>query len=243
MGIYRVDLHVHTIASMDGCSNLDALTRAAAAKGLHAIAITDHNLCTPCPVAMNGVLLIPGCEISTRIGHITGLFLDKPVDFAGLGHLPEPERAVEAIRSAGGLAMLAHPFQRPNASVQTFDQIPFDGIETANARADLKVTGANAHAECYAKSRNLPQIGGSDGHHASEVGYACTEVECDDCSLRDLRNAVALGKTKALLFKKTKHLEKARSQWAKAKRSRSIPTLCKGIAYWGYCAALDLLRR
>ena len=243
MGIYRVDLHVHTIASMDGCSNLNALTRAAAAKGLHAIAITDHNRCTPCPVSMNGVLLIPGCEISTRIGHITGLFLDMPVDFAGLGHLPAPEQAVEAIHAAGGLAVLAHPFQRPGTNPAKFDGIAFDGIETANARAALKDPNANRKADYYADLRNLPRIGGSDGHHASEVGNAITEIESDDCSLWDLREAVARGNTVAVLYKRTKHLEKARSQWAKAKRSRSIPSLCKGIAYWGYCAALDLLRR
>ena len=88
MTIYYADLHVHTAASPDGRSSLEDLTAAAAAAGLQALAVTDHDRCTPVPAAMNGILLIPGCELSTRAGHITGLFLERPVDLAALGHLP-----------------------------------------------------------------------------------------------------------------------------------------------------------
>lgn len=85
MNTYYADLHVHTAASLDGRSSLEALTAAAAASGLHAMAITDHDQCTPVPPEMHSVLLIPGCEISTKAGHITGLFLEEPVNFAALG--------------------------------------------------------------------------------------------------------------------------------------------------------------
>ena len=101
----RADLHVHTAASPDGRSTLDALTAAARRAGLDAIAICDHDLCTPVPAAQAGVLLIPACEVSTRAGHITGLFLAQPLDLAALGRLPAPEAAVAAIpagRRTGG---------------------------------------------------------------------------------------------------------------------------------------------
>ena len=70
MSIYRVDLHLHTAASPDGRSSLEGIAKAAKAAGLDAIAVTDHDLCTPVPEVLEGVVLIPGCEVSTAAGHI-----------------------------------------------------------------------------------------------------------------------------------------------------------------------------
>ena len=36
------------------------------------------------PAELEGVLLIPGCEVSTQSGHITGLFLERPLDLKKL---------------------------------------------------------------------------------------------------------------------------------------------------------------
>ena len=52
MSIYRVDLHLHTAASPDGRSSLEGIAKAAKAAGLDAIAVTDHDLCTPVPAAL-----------------------------------------------------------------------------------------------------------------------------------------------------------------------------------------------
>ena len=97
---YKADLHVHTAASLDGLSSLEELTAAAKEAGLDAVAITDHNLCTPVPQRLNGVLLIPGCEVSTRQGHVTGLFLEEPLDLESLrkNGLPQGGDAVEEIQ-------------------------------------------------------------------------------------------------------------------------------------------------
>lgn len=80
----RADLHVHTTASPDGRSALPELAAAARRAGLDALAVCDHDLCTPVPERLEGVLLIHACEVSTRAGHITGLFLDRPLDFQAL---------------------------------------------------------------------------------------------------------------------------------------------------------------
>ena len=91
MSIYRADLHVHTSASADGRSSLEETARAARRAGLDAVAVTDHNLCTPAPERLEGVLFIPGCEVSTRAGHITALFLTRPLP--AWPAPPEPEEA------------------------------------------------------------------------------------------------------------------------------------------------------
>ena len=241
MSIYRVDLHLHTAASPDGRSSLEGIAKAAKAAGLDAIAVTDHDLCTPVPAALEGVLLIPGCEVSTAAGHITGLFLERPLPLEALGRLPAPETAVEAIREAGGLAVLAHPYQRPGAAPEQFT-FPLDAIEAVNARACFKVPEANEKAAALAQKRGLPAVGGSDAHDAAEVGNAYTELEAEALAVSALREALAAGRSRAVLRRNTSHFRKGLSQWTKARRGGGLPRLGKAALYLGYCAALDVLR-
>ncbi|MDE7244527.1 MAG: CehA/McbA family metallohydrolase [Oscillospiraceae bacterium] len=239
MGIYFADLHVHTNASPDGRSSLDALTAAAKNAGLHALAVTDHNLCTPVPPEMNGILLIPGCEVSTRAGHITALFLEKPLPV--FDSLPAAENAIAAIHDAGGLAVLAHPYQRPGAVPENFS-FRTDAVETANARAALKVPAANRLAAQLAENLSLPAAGGSDAHDAKEVGNACTVFTASELTLSALREALASGETAAVLHRDTPHIRKGLSQWTKARRT-GIRKLPKAAAYLAWCAVQDLCRR
>lgn len=67
------DLHVHSRASLDGRSSVEALIETAKARGLSAITVSDHDLCTPLPKVQD-LLLIPGVEITSANGHILGLF-------------------------------------------------------------------------------------------------------------------------------------------------------------------------
>ena len=146
MNTYLVDLHVHTAASPDGRSSLADLAAAAKRAGLDAMAICDHDLCTPVPEALEGVLLIPACEVSTRAGHITGLFLDRPLDLEALGPLPAPEAAVAAIREAGGLAVLAH-----FAAARSLP--PVGGSDAHDAREV-----GNAYTELAAETLTVPAL-------------------------------------------------------------------------------------
>ena len=238
MGIFFADLHVHTDASPDGRSSLEALTTAAKAAGLHALAVTDHNICTPVPPEMNGVLLIPGCEVSTQAGHITALFLENPLP--GFGELPAPEDAVAAIHEAGGLSVLAHPYQKPGAAPENF-QFRTDAIESANARAAFKVPAANRLAAQLAERLALPTVGGSDAHDAAEIGNACTVLTASELSLSAFRDAVLSGASAAVLHRDTPCIRKGLSQWTKACRS-GVPHIPKAAAYLVWCAVRDLRR-
>ncbi len=79
-----VDLHLHTTAS-DGVLSPAEIVRYAKAKGLQAIAITDHDTIDGCEEALLeggriGFEVIPGIEISAEYSpgsmHILGFFLD-----------------------------------------------------------------------------------------------------------------------------------------------------------------------
>lgn len=235
----KADLHVHTDASPDGRSGLAALTAAARAKGLQAMAVTDHNRCTPVPEQMNGVLLIPGCEVSTRSGHITALFLKEPLALPK--GLPKAAEAISEIHRCGGVAVLAHPFQSKG---RTADEFTFetDGIEVCNARADLKRKDANALAAQLAADRKGIPIGGSDAHSAKEVGNAYTGLECDACTLEALREALEKGRTQPVLARKTTHRQKGLSQW-KAARGRGFSALPKAAVYCIWCVIQDIFRK
>ena len=79
-----VDLHLHTTAS-DGVLSPSEIVRYAKAKGLQAIAITDHDTIDGCEEGLSeaeriGFEVIPGIEISAEYSpgsmHILGFFLD-----------------------------------------------------------------------------------------------------------------------------------------------------------------------
>lgn len=80
----RADLHTHTSCS-DGVLTPADLVAQAAAAGLAAIAVTDHDTTSGVAEAVGagaerGIEVVPGIEISTRTGnreiHLLGLFVD-----------------------------------------------------------------------------------------------------------------------------------------------------------------------
>jgi hypothetical protein len=80
----RIDLHLHTTHS-DGSLAPVAVLELAHKAGVSALAITDHDITTGIPEALEagarlGIEIIPGVEISSRFGdnelHILGYFLD-----------------------------------------------------------------------------------------------------------------------------------------------------------------------
>ena len=139
------DLHVHSRASADGRSSVEALIEAARARSLAAITVSDHDLCTPLPDSPD-VLLIPGVEITSANGHILGLFLDRPIDFAALGRYPAPEKAIEAIHACGGLAVLAHPFAPVKLSEDQISKLP--GTRGSDAHCAKELGGCVTEFTC-----------------------------------------------------------------------------------------------
>lgn len=91
----RVDLHAHSRAS-DGTDTPTSLVERAAAAGLHAIAVTDHDTTAGVDEAVHagqrlGVRVVAGCEFSVAVSwgemHLLGYFLpaDSPALAGFLG--------------------------------------------------------------------------------------------------------------------------------------------------------------
>ncbi|MBF5046319.1 PHP domain-containing protein [Aggregicoccus sp. 17bor-14] len=100
--------HVHTLRS-DGRGTLQEVVAASKRAGLGFVVVTDHNDFAPAaPAYVDGVLVVPGVELSTPSGHLVALGAPHPLDASAR------EGGIDAVRAAGALAFLAHPVQRKN---------------------------------------------------------------------------------------------------------------------------------
>jgi predicted metal-dependent phosphoesterase TrpH len=178
---WKVDTHSHTRLSKDSLNDPRLLVETAAARGLQALCVTDHNgLANALALARLPdlpIVVIPSEEIKTREGEIIGWFLQELIP-KGL----EPEETARRIRAQGGIVGVPHPFDRMRNSSRL--QTPalerlvaaglVDVIEVFNARTTLPAD--NARALEFAQAHKLAMSAGSDAHTLWEVGRAYVEV-------------------------------------------------------------------
>ncbi len=179
-----VDLHCHTRASFDSLSSPAAVVRAAAARGLTHLAITDHERLEGALEAREAARLeapeltvIVGEEVRSRDGDLICLFLERPIP-RGLS----AAETVAAVREQGGLVGIPHPFDRQRGSLlrdPTMEALAglVDWVETHNAR--VMVGDGNQRAAVFATTFALPGVAVSDAHTVMEVGVAYTSLEGD----------------------------------------------------------------
>lgn len=248
----KVDLHVHSDGSEDGRDSVERLLERAEKLGLAAIAVCDHNRCfvqegSDSAAARGGVLLIRGSEVSTDSGHILGLFLERPIDFASLCRdgLPTGEAAIGEIHRCGGVAVLAHPFERAGADVGALSALAscgLDLIESANSRAPMKIHDANERAAALAAGMGLGKVGGSDAHSAAELGGCYTVVETDELTVRGIKSSLLAGRCEPVFCDECSWRRKALSQWTKAKRRGRARGIIKAFVYLAVSPLRDIVR-
>lgn len=234
----KLDLHVHSRRSPDGIMTIEEIVSLARARGLHGAAVCDHDLALTNPPRFEDFLLIPGIEVSTQLGHLLGLFVTGPVDTRDFF------KAVEAIHGQGGLAVLAHPFQRSRDGARLAPAVPLlDGIEVWNSRADRNIHDANALAASFARVCRLPAFGGSDAHCPQEVGGGYTIVEADELSLEAVKAALRTGTARAE-GRRGRAWYAARSQLTKRRKAGARPwSYVKWAAFAAKCCAQDIVWR
>jgi predicted metal-dependent phosphoesterase TrpH len=195
--VYAVELHAHSRYSHDGRDSVRSLLEAAERAGLDAIAVTDHD-------AIDGGLEaaalakeydlcgIPGIEVTSSDGHVLGLGVRTSIP-AGQSFT----ETLSAIREAGGIAIVPHPFQESRhgvgSNVEETELATADAIEVYNSRL---ITGrSNRQATRFADRVGMPAIAGSDAHVSDMVGRAVTNVDAPSRSVQDILDAVVAGRT------------------------------------------------
>src|SRR5437763_13241374 len=103
-GYSRADTHMHTNLG-DGWASPSRVIEEATRRGLQVIAVTDHDhvegakrVAELLAQQESSLQLITGVEVSTRQGHLLGLFVSKAPKA-----LQSVEASIEAIKEQGGL--------------------------------------------------------------------------------------------------------------------------------------------
>ena len=191
------ELHAHSSLSYDGRDDVDLLLEQAAAIGLDALAITDHDEIDASLDAVEkageyGLVGVPGMEISSAAGHVLGLGIHERVP-AGLSF----GETLDRIREAGGVAVVPHPFQTSRsgvmANISRSELAEADAIEVYNSR--LLTGRGNRKAEQFAARHGLPRTAGSDAHISEMVGQAVTQIDADERSIAGILDAIQTGRT------------------------------------------------
>lgn len=206
-----IDIHVHTIASFDGTSNMESLILSAVERGLDAIAITDHDHFDEVYIAQQAVerlqregrippdfLVIPGQEISSREGHILALFTRYAIP-AGL---PATQTIAE-IHRQGGLAIAPHPsephFGLGEKQVQC---LPLDGMVLTGSTPSEFLRAARLAQEVRPR---LAIFMDTDAHMENGVAWSgYTLVHTRDRSPEGIKTAIRNRRTQPV-YRKVVH--------------------------------------
>jgi glycosyltransferase involved in cell wall biosynthesis len=202
-----VDLHMHTDHSPDCATPVDVLLQTAKARGLGAIAVTDHNVISGAHEAAaraDGIKVIVAEEVKTADqGEVIGLFIDE--------HIPRGmtlQETITEIHRQGGLVYVPHPFDRMHA-VPDYEHLlsvveQLDAIEVFNARVAVK--SFNEEAVKFARKYRIPGGAGSDSHVPQGLGSVRIRMRDFDGPeefLESLREADIIRKPKSLLYVQT----------------------------------------
>jgi len=192
----RADLHLHSLAS-DGTAGIDEILAAALVEELQVIAITDHDRID---AALAGqalavrrrlaVEVVVGEEISTRGGHLLGLWLTEPIK-----PWQSLRTSIAQVHEQGGLAIPAHPlFPYPLCAqglmlrrllAESDPVFHPDAIEVFNPTTFGRVHGRVVR---FAEVHRLASVGSSDAHAVEAIGRGSTTFP--GRSAADLRDAI-----------------------------------------------------
>ena len=191
----RVNLHIHTTFS-DGEGSFDNILNQAENSGYKYISITDHNTMDGYRLSknINSAILIHGVEFDVWCGyvfmHLLAYGADKENpelkkffakdkkgtewDIARLFSTRNLKKLIDAIHSAGGIAVLAHPACCWCISMDRFVgklvKLGLDGIEVyypyPRLRGILKFHSEDS-VKNAADKYNLIKTGGTDCHSAN----------------------------------------------------------------------------
>ena len=225
-----VDLHMHTDHSYDCATPVEVLLAQARARGLGAIAVTDHNEVSGAHEAAakaEGIKVIVGEEVKTaEQGEVIGLFISEKIP-RGLT-LAE---TIAEIKAQGGIVYVPHPFDRLHSVpdyehlLEVLDEV--DALEVFNPR--VAISEFNDEALRFAAKYRIPAGAGSDAHVPQGLGSVRIRMRDFDGpeefleSLRDadiVRNPASLLYVQALKFLQTKAMPEAARRASRDRRVR-----------------------
>lgn len=197
----KADLHIHSDHS-DGLSRIpDIMEYVQNRTDLDVIAITDHNTIEGALFAKSlselyDFEVVVGEEISSKQGHILGLFLQEAVP-AGMSGAD----TLRAIEEQGGIGVIAHPFANRafgpfglNSVGHALDELAFKALEVYNSSPYLVYANRLA-SRTFAGGQGIAATGGSDAHVMKAIGKGYTKFR--GRTAEDLRGSIERLETQA----------------------------------------------
>ena len=186
---FKGNLHTHTTES-DGKKNPDEVIGLYRAHGYDFLALTDHWKLSETKNC-GDILLIAGCEYNFNLRARDGIYHIVGI---GMEHDPHPSRegtaqqCIEAIRAAGGIAILAHPAWSLNTPEQIRALGSVDAAEIYNS-----VSGLPRNCRPYsgavldmlaAEGICLPPVASDDTHFyiEADICRSYTMVQAEACT-------------------------------------------------------------
>ncbi len=197
----KADLHIHSDHS-DGLATIpEIMEYVQHHTDLNVIAITDHNTIEGALFAKSlselyDFEVVIGEEVSSKAGHILGLFLQEDVP-AGMS----ASDTIRAIEEQGGVAVIAHPFANQafgpfglNSVGGALNDLAFKALEVYNSSPYLIYANKLA-AKALAGGQGIAATGGSDAHVCKAIGKGYTVFR--GTSVEDLRTSIDNLETRA----------------------------------------------
>ena len=189
---FRGVFHCHTTNS-DGTRSVESAMGWYAERGYDFVSITDHNQLTPAPRRRkDGPLAVPGTEVDvgqSRLGtsyHLVGIGLREMIDLpreVAARHGLAPQAVVRALRQAGAVVFVAHPYW---SGLVVDDLLALDGVAgievfNANTEVDIGKGYSGVHwDDCLSRGKLLFGVANDDAHwRLQDFGQAWTMLRAE----------------------------------------------------------------
>ncbi len=199
---YKGNLHMHTRRS-DGLLPPEQAVRLYREAGYDFLALTDHWVQSRTETD-GRLLILSGCEWDTGnmidfpVFHIIGVGMESIVSLECSRSLP-PQRIIDAIREAGGVAILAHPLWSVTNPADCLDLRGLSGAEIYNTVSGLPWNGERADSSVYfdiwaSQGKFLRCMAADDSHfYNGEQTRSFTMVNARELSAGAVRDAIRSG--------------------------------------------------
>jgi hypothetical protein len=203
---FRGVFHCHTTNS-DGARAPDAVLGWYAERGYDFVSITDHNQLTRVARSpRRELVVVPGTEIDAgraQLGeayHILGIGLREMINVPrdiGVRHGIAPQTVIDALRAAGAVVFVAHPYW---TGLVIDDLLPLRdvaGIEVWNANTEVDIGKGHSGVhwdDCLSRGRLLLGAANDDAHwRMQDYGRAWTMLRAESLTPASVVEGLAAG--------------------------------------------------
>jgi predicted metal-dependent phosphoesterase TrpH len=186
---FRIDLHVHTARYSPCAETVEPREVAlwALRAGLHGAVLTEHDMLwedEELATLQGGtpeLRLFRGIECTTRDAHLVVIGASEA------GHLERgaaPELVAARAHEQGAVVILAHPFRDGPPP-----ELPPGAIDAVEVTSTSMSPADSTRARRLARRLGLPQVGSSDAHALSRIGWTSTEfprMPADELELAEM---------------------------------------------------------